>query len=213
MSERTSKSVRTKSRERVSESRMEAAFIAHPELLREYSNDISRQLPMGLYEGTVEDKNVVFPGDGADLDMWGLSSDKSKMVIYELKILKRAGVERDKSAMVGIISELMFYANYAYDMYSNQRDQERFDPSPVPKKDAREYKRLKDASEGVIDGIQAYFLTDKLHPLITPRVLKEMNIGRILYGALKYDWTVEGEEKQPVITKVERWFPSLEDGQ
>lgn len=178
-----------------SEAQVEAAFADHPDLLRAYSMDLSRQLPMGLFEGTAEDKNGVFPGDGADVDLWGLNKAESRtqLVIYELKA---------KRKQVGIISELMFYANYAYDMYVEEKNFKR-SPAAAGSKDPRGYRRL---AEAAITGIRAFMLTDALHPLITPNVLKAMNCGKIRYGALKYEWNLAKKREDIVIHSVKNCF-------
>lgn len=188
------------------EARAEAAFYASPDKLSAYSKDLSRQLPVGLFEGTIKKETGIFTGGSSAIDLWGLGGDASgtQMVIYELKTLKRQK-SSGPSAKVGIISELMFYAHYAYDMYLERKG---FQPTP-PKngKDPRGYRRLAEAN---IIGIRAYMLTDKLHPLITPNVLKEMNRGSVRchqaleYEALCYDWQVKGEEI--VINSVKNWF-------
>ena len=73
--------------------------------------------------------------------------------------------------MVGIRTELMFYANYMYDMYVRR---EHFVPSPPGKSVSRGYLSL---YQGQFTGIQAAMLTDTLYPLITPDVIALMNQG------------------------------------
>lgn len=188
------------------EAQMEAAFNANPDKLSAYSRDLSRQLPVGLFKEEVKKENGIFTGGSSAIDLWGLSGDPSgtQMVIYELKTLKRQK-SSGPSAKVGIISELMFYANYACDMYLERKS---FQPAPPRKgKDPRGYGRLEKAG---ITGIRAYMLTDKLHPLITPKILEELNRGSarchpaLKYDALHYDWQDTGEEI--VINSVEPWF-------
>ena len=74
-----------------------------------------RQLPVCLFQTESKAKpspqTSVFVGKGAAIDLWALTD--SDIVIYELKT---------NNEMVGIITELMFYANYVYDMFVNREN-------------------------------------------------------------------------------------------
>lgn len=145
-----------------------------------------RQLPVGLFLGEhSSDHTRVFTGNHSAIDLWGLSKDRTKLVIYELKTLNK---------MVGIITELMFYANYMYDMYIEKSHFKPLSPKKS-KKDWRGYQKLFDADN--LAKIQAYMLTDGLHPLVTPEVLNEMNKSglaeKILYDTLSYSLRISIE--------------------
>ena len=67
-----------------------------------------RQLPVGLFEGKNSEETRVFTGRKSAIDLWTTSGDS--IVIFELKA---------ENAKAGILTELMFYANYMADMYVN----------------------------------------------------------------------------------------------
>ena len=128
-----------------------------------------RQLPVGLFEEVKSEETRVFTGRKSAIDLWGTSGDS--IVIFELKA---------KNPKAGILSELMFYANYMADMYINHTF------TPVESKTSyRGYKQLFPLR---FRHVQAAMLTDRLHPLITPAVLEEMNRGasNIQYYDLHY---------------------------
>jgi hypothetical protein len=141
---------------------------------------IFRQLPVGLFKDSVEEKNRVFTGGKSAIDLWTTAGDS--IVIFELK---------SKNKMAGIITELIFYANYMNDMYIAHNN---FKPSnSVRNKESgkmhRGYHHLVGASQK-FKTIRAYMLTDELHGLITDEVITEMNKNNanIMYGSLKYKY-------------------------
>lgn len=128
-----------------------------------------RQLPVGLFEEVKSAETCVFTGRKSAIDLWTVSGDS--IVIFELKA---------KNPKAGILSELMFYANYMADMYINHTF------NPVESKTSyRGYKQLFPLR---FRHVQAAMLTDRLHPLITPDVLETMNRGvsNIQYYNLHY---------------------------
>lgn len=145
---------------------------------------IYHQLPVGLFEGEKRQENSVFTYGKSAIDLWGLTADG--IAIYELKARNR---------MVGILTELMFYANYMYDLYVSRNTMQ-----PMPAEDQkgrkitdtgilRGYNSLYDGyCNGRFTTIHAAMLTDELHPLITPDVIELMNTGHssIRYYDLRY---------------------------
>ena len=131
-----------------------------------------RQLPVGLFEGKKSEETRVFTGRKSAIDLWSTSGDS--IVIFELKA---------QNVKVGILTELMFYANYMADMYVNNT----FDPLPPPVSRAL-YRGYRQLFSLPFRRVQAAMLTDRLHPLITPAVLAEMNRGasNIQYYNLHY---------------------------
>ena len=189
------------------ERRVEAAFAdtRGAELLKNFMQEkhgievgqIFRQLPAGLFLGStpshVTEPNRVFPGGPAAIDLWALSADKREIIIYELKAGNR---------MAGIISELMFYANFIYDMYVEKK----FQPMILAEKNYRGYKDLYDASQNGLTGVKAFMLTDdKPHDQFTDQVLAEMNASapsrKIVYGTIRYKFDDDGISS-PTITEV-----------
>lgn len=134
---------------------------------------ICRQLPVGLFEGKKSEETRVFTDRKSAIDLWTTSGDS--IVIFELKA---------ENAKAGILTELMFYANYMADLYVNDNT---FTPLAAPAAPApcRGYRQLFPLRFG---RVQAAILTDRLHPLITPEVLREMNRGtsNIQYYYLRY---------------------------
>ena len=144
---------------------------------------IFRQLPVGL--STDMDKEV-FPGKGAMIDLWALSKAQDEIAIFELKA--------NQNKPIGVISELMFYCNYIYDMFVAPQSQfEARRPiqpkTPEDKKALRGYDVLWQASHsGSLKRVCGYILTDALHSSITRNVLAEMSSSRISYYAVEYQW-------------------------
>lgn len=120
--------------------------------------------------------NRFFTGGKSAIDLWTIVDET--IVILELK---------SNNNMVGIITELMFYADYMYDMYIEKNN--RFTPFSANEviQSRRGYNYLVDKNPPFTK-VQAFMLTDKLHPLITDKVIEEMNAGKpgIRYDSLKY---------------------------
>ncbi len=70
------------------------------------SEKIFRQLPVGLFKNEVKTNTRFFTGGSSAIDLWTIVDDT--IAIFELK---------SNNTKVGIITELMFYADYMYDMY------------------------------------------------------------------------------------------------
>lgn len=142
------------------------------------SNSINRQLPVGLFAEEVKDKNAVFPGRKAAIDMWTWNED----TFYILELKKK------ENKKVGILSEVFFCANYMRDLLLADG---RFVFNEEGK-DRRGYESLKKlAKREEIKRIGAVMLTDEVHPLIGGEVLDELNCGteskRIQYFIQKYE--------------------------
>lgn len=156
---------------------------------------IYRQLPVGLFQDKKSRAKQIFTANHSAIDLWGISEDKTKIAVYELKT---------RNKMLGIITELMFYANYMRDMFIERAN--RCEPLPVPEKNGkmlgdnelRGYDVLMCASEK-LSGIYAFMLTDGTDGLddrVTSEILDEMNQNSagIVYDAIRYYWKEKGEE-------------------
>ncbi|MGI6235255.1 MAG: hypothetical protein ACOYI6_08410 [Christensenellales bacterium] len=142
------------------------------------TSTIYRQLPVGLFESSKAKKSegCVFTGKKSAIDLWTVSDDT--ISIFELKA---------ENKKVGIITEIMLYANYIHDMYTAKHTT--FNPLKPSPKSKRGYASLYGAMGGLIN-VMAYFLTDALHPLITAEILNLMNDNgnsTIKYGNLSYE--------------------------
>lgn len=122
---------------------------------------IERQLPVGVFAGEVKTKNTIFTGRKSAIDLWGISTDKA-LNIFELKA---AG-----NVKIGIISELFFYATVIYDALQGKIESQ-----------TDEFAEL--------ESVNAFFLTQRLHPLITDRVIELLDSAdkNISYKKLMYD--------------------------
>lgn len=133
-----------------------------------------RQLPVGLFRGSVAAKNRIFTGGTSAIDLWGLSGDT--LTVLELKA---------ENKMVGAVTELFFYANYVYDLFVKPGGGFR----PNPGHGARGYDALRTASEaGTLKRVRGCLLLDQesCHPLVTAALLKELDRGPVTYGCIRY---------------------------
>jgi len=113
-------------------------------------DELKRQLPMGIFEGEVSEKNAIVPHGKSAADIWGASADGS-LVLFELKA--------EKNNQVGAISELFFYA-----MVLEDEQEGTFFREGAAGKIIRNTKSLK-----------AMMLAPKTHPLITNNVFQLLN--------------------------------------
>jgi hypothetical protein len=88
------------------ESKLEA-LLAHDKTLsanvsRAFGlQSLDRQLPVGLFEGTVSEASSRFTGGKSAVDLWGVGKDGERLVVLELK--------NSKNEKLGGLSELFFY--------------------------------------------------------------------------------------------------------
>ena len=140
----------------------------------------NHQLPMGLFDGQVLLDTAITPGGASQADLWKI--EKDEFCVYELK----DNIHTD-NIRVGIITELMFYANVLHRLFITQEIQY------SPKADLYRTKKRDDASRGfeyILDAIyqhsithiKAVILTDRLHPLIEhnkKQLLNDMNQNKV----------------------------------
>lgn len=132
------------------------------EMHKDCYDSINQQLPVGIFDEIICNSNSIMPGGKGQIDIWAISN--KTLHVFELKI---GGNEK-----IGIISELMFYVNIMFDVMSHKIKY----PKEAENANFRSFEFLYDAyRKKNIQKIQAYFLTIKLHPLITNEVIKEMN--------------------------------------
>lgn len=153
---------------------------------------IYRQLPVGLFREIKSKATQIFTASHSAIDLWGLNEDGTKLAVYELKT---------ENKMIGIITELMFYANYMRDMFVERTSNCK--PIPVPEKEGkrldddelRGYDVLIRASK-TLTSVYAFMLTDGLDDQVTSKVLNEMNRNTdgIRYDAIGYDLEKQREE-------------------
>ena len=130
--------------------------------MRESVSVTDHQLPVGLFDSVVKSKRACTPRGASQIDLWQI--DKDVLRIFELK--------DETNNEVGIISELMFYANV---MNEVNKGRIKYPQSIETATDYRNIQYLyRSVKEGKINLIEAVFLVYKLHPLI------ESNLDTIL---------------------------------
>ena len=139
---------------------------------------IFRQLPVGLFKyngkNKVQSKDQIFTGGSSAVDLWSCK-DESILNIFELKYNK---------PMIGMLTEIFFYCNYARDMYSinGMKNFKCNEDCNI-----RGYSKIRKKNFKVIRG---YLLYDEghLHPLITNKLIDDMNKNKagIEYAKIAY---------------------------
>lgn len=129
------------------------------------------QLPVGLFKledgsNNYEERNRIFTGGRSAIDLWSI--DDNTLIIYELKF---------NNKKLGIITELMFYANYLTDLFSGMfrmANANQGKSNKAQNKRIKEYNELFDAK---ISKIKAVMLIDKCscHPALTSKIIKALN--------------------------------------
>lgn len=126
------------------------------------NGEVHRQLPVGLFSEEAKEKNRVFIGRRAAIDLWVIKDDEINIV--ELKT---------KNVMIGIITEIFFYSNYVYDLV---REDGLFQLSPIQNKknNLRGYEEIANSTLRQINGIM---LADdnNYHPWVCDESLAILN--------------------------------------
>lgn len=140
---------------------------------------VYRQLTVGLFQERKPKPIPFFAGNKSAVDLWTYHEDT--LSIFELKV---------QNKMIGMVTELFFYANYVYDMFCDVSSS--FFPQP-PKRSGndRGYSHLV-SQEGnkIYKRVHAFFLYDEeqIHPLISKEAVAILNQGTefIQYILLSY---------------------------
>lgn len=173
--------------EEYSETQIEKYFFENPEEISERvkketgsaMSKLNRQLPVGVYVDEAKEKNTVFMGHKAAIDLWSISENKEEFNVFELK---KVGAKP-----IGIISELFFYANLMKDVYCENKNYKRA-AAPERVKSDRGVSSLS-GLEGRMKKVNAFFLINTLDPLIIDETITLMNEGheKIHYGVIRYN--------------------------
>ena len=128
---------------------------------------MNRQLPVGLFERKVSRNTHYTTGGKSAIDIWAIKGHC--LSIFELK-------KRDNNPL-GIISELMFYTNVLDDIMSHRiMYEENGKTQNTIRRNIREFRTLHEAySNGLINSIEAIFLADELHTLLSEDLIKFIN--------------------------------------
>ena len=153
---------------------IENRFAEEPALLEQWigkGNKLHRQLPTGLFQESVADKNRIFPSRTSAIDLWALDHDTLKVI--ELKA---------NNKMMGALTELFFYTNYVNDMFVDAESS--FKPTAPSAASSRGYACLFECPESgrlrKIKKTAGYLLLDRqsCHPLIDTEVLDVLSGGK-----------------------------------
>ena len=143
-------------------------------------NSANHQLPVGIFNNIKSTETAITPHGASQIDLWQLENDVFR--IFELK-----DTENTQNKRVGIISELMFYANVFNNIFLTKKIHY---PEEIFHK--RKYYRGFDLIvnalvKGKVKEIDAVFLSEELHPLINSEIFKALNNGKskIRYSYLK----------------------------
>lgn len=158
---------------------------------------IDHQFKVGLFKkefsnDSIADKNKVFPGDSAAIDLWGVTqSQPNDFYLFELKY---------KNKMIGTITEVFFYANYMYDLLDRNGV---FTLSKGDGKNIGNYNTILDFNDKKVNKIHAVMLLDKdsMHPAITPELIAVLNQGNqktIEYSLAGYEF----DEENRIVTDI-----------
>lgn len=147
-----------------SETRLECQYVQTHS--KEY-DAMNRQLPVGLFERKVSRNTHYTTGGKSAIDIWAIKGHC--LSIFELK-------KRDNNPL-GIISELMFYTNVLDDIMSHRiMYEENGKTQNTIRRNIREFRTLHEAySNGLINSIEAIFLADELHTLLSEDLIKFIN--------------------------------------
>ena len=141
-------------------------------IIRESNESANHQLPVALFKNKeVNNANAFTPSGASQIDLWQIKD--STLYIYELK-------KKDNNP-IGIISELMYYAN----VMNQLRIKEFNYPDDI--KRAKDYRNIRMFSEKINDitRIEAVFLTNTLHSFFSDnkdKVLEILNEAMNPYG-------------------------------
>lgn len=141
------------------------AYLSEKDNLKEVINDagifdgeeVYRQFPVGLFKDSVKKSNRAFTGGKSAIDLWSYKDDT--VYVIELKASNK---------MVGIITEIFFYANYMYDLLVNEIFTLNSDISQKGEEEDRGYGNLL-KQRAAIKKVKGILLSDQYHPILENR--------------------------------------------
>lgn len=144
------------------------------------NDKVFRQLPVGLFKDEVKTENLFFPGGKSAIDLWTWNEDIFEVI--ELKTL---------NPMIGIVTEIFFYANYMYDLLVNSEKLFAVNDTTVNEVDrGQEHIR-----RGLYKEVIGIMLADKYHPLIDGKFLLDiLNANgdvKIKYAKCSYEYELK----------------------
>lgn len=138
---------------------------------------LNDQLPNGLFLNSVKESNRIFCT--GNFDLWGVFPQDT-LHLFELK--------EPKNKKAGIISELYFYANFAYDLLNEKGNF-------VLNNKETQFRGYNHFASGSVKMVKAYFLVDSYHAAIEGSLGKILSLlnenSNIEYSSKKYSLSVE----------------------
>lgn len=125
-------------------------------------NKIYRQLPVGLYIGTVAKANKFFTDGKSAVDLW--TYDDDNFILFELKT---------NNSMIGIVTEVFFYSNFMRDLLL---DDGYFKINHECKKFYRGYDIIDKNHFTKVTGVM---IADTFHPLVTDEIVDILNENKL----------------------------------
>jgi len=155
------------------EHKLECFIAGNPGALAEclkVKMEMSRQMPVGVFNDAVAEGNEIFPSRHSAIDLWGVNQADKKLFLFELK--------KDKNIPIGILSEMFFYSFVMEDVQCRKFAFQRGN------------KLIEDTKS-----IAMFMLAPDGHPLIDADLLQFINTAfraknrQIRFGAIKLTQT------------------------
>ena len=160
----------------ISEDFIEGLFSGkYRELLMKKANskEINSQLPVGVFKEKIKIGNEIFTAKKSAIDLWGVNDETKTISIFELKY---------NNIRMGIVSELLFYMYVLEELCISKDGLFKYLNTKKSFRGAEHFKNNKK-----YNSLKGYFLTDRLHPLITEGYINELNEGLKKLGDLKIE--------------------------
>lgn len=163
---------------------------------------IYSQLPVGLFKDSAVDTNRITTGYSSAIDLWTISGN----TFYPIEL-------KAKNPMVGAITEIFFYSNFAYDLFVKSNEENShfvlnykynkrtgeliqacklrgYNEIVEKAKRKSEEESQDDFEKRRLNCVKGYLLLDEesKHPLVTKEILNELNIPGITYDIIEYNY-------------------------
>lgn len=143
------------------------------EMEKANSKEINSQLPVGVFKEKIKTGNEIFTAKKSAIDLWGVNYETKTISIFELKY---------NNIRMGIVSELLFYMYVLEELCISKDGLFKYLNTKKSFRGAEHFKNNKK-----YNSLKGYFLTDRLHPLITEGYINELNEGLKKLGDLKIE--------------------------
>jgi len=180
---------------------LEKAFVSLPKFRAGtgINFELSDQLPNGLFIDEVATKNKIF--NTGKVDLWGIDPVDNAFVLFELK--------EPENKKLGIISELFFYSNFAFDLL-NEKNKFKLNQK---KSKYRNYGTFLEAQKATGTKVKAVFLVNNLHPELEDEKQQEKMLellnenSPVSYCILKYE--IDEQSLNEIKTELKKIYPPI----